>query len=221
LTRENLEDEPRWRRRPSERPHEILAASLAVFAERGLAGARMDDIAAEAGISKGTLYLYFPGKEELFREAVRDKLARLLEGLASAAPPGDPVRRLERFIRAYAEHLHRPQFANLYRLILAELQRFPELVRFWADEVSGRVMALLAEIIREGVESGDFRATVDPQVTARMIVGLLVQHALWSSRRELYPHLEGRSDDALVDEVEAFALTALLAPDAPSREVAS
>jgi AcrR family transcriptional regulator len=214
-------DQPRWRRRPSERPEEILEAALRVFADRGLAGARMDDIAAEAGISKGTLYLYFSGKDELFREAIREKLARLLEGLASAAPPGEPVQRLERFIRAYFGHLDRPQFANLYRLILAELRTCPELVRFWADEVSGRVMGLLTDIVREGVESGDFRAAVPPPVTARMIVGLLVQHAVWSSRRELFPYLGDRSADDLVDEVVAFVSAALMDPTGPAREVAS
>lgn len=180
----------------------------------------MEDIASAAGISKGTLYLYFPGKDELFREAIRAKLARLLEGLASAAPPGEPVRRLRRFVRAYFGHLDRPRFANLYRLILAELGTYPDLARFWADEVSGRVLGLLTEIVREGVESGAFRTPVAPDVAARMVVGLLVQHAVWSSRRELFPYLGDRSADALVDEVETFVLAALLDPDGSSDEVA-
>jgi AcrR family transcriptional regulator len=204
-------DVPRWRRRPTERPTEILEAALAVFAERGLSGARMEDIAAQAGISKGTLYLYFSGKEELFQEAIREKVARVLEGLASAAPPGEPVLRLTRFIEAYWAHLRRPQFANLYRLIMAELHQFPHLVRFYADEASGHTIGLLAEIIEDGVRAGQLRSD-DPQVTARMIVGLLVQHAVWASRRELFPHLGARSDKTLVKEMEDFILAALLAP---------
>jgi len=210
-------DAPRWRRRPSERPTEILEAALQVFAERGLAGARMEDIAARAGISKGTLYLYFSGKEELFQEAIRDRVAQILEGLSSAAPPGEPVQRLTRFIDAYWVHLRRPQFANLYRLIMAELNQFPELARFYADEVSGRVIGLLAEIIREGADAGQFRAD-DPQVAARMIVGLLVQHAIWSNRRELFPHLNDRPDQVLVQEVKGFILSALLMPGAVGRK---
>lgn len=206
-------DVPRWRRRPSERPTEILEAALTVFTERGLAGARMEDIAAAAGISKGTLYLYFSGKEELFQEAIREKVAQTLEGLASAAPPGEPVQRLTRFVEAYWTHLRRPQFASLYRLIMAELHQFPHLVRFYADEVSGRTIALLTELIREGVESGHFRDG-DPQVTARMIVGLLVQHAVWASRRELFPHLGNRSDRTLMNEMDDFISSALIASDA-------
>jgi len=209
---------PRWRRRPDERPSEILGAALPVFAERGLAGARMEDIAARAGVSKGTLYLYFSGKEELFQEAIREKVAQILEGLASSAPPGEAVLRLTRFMEAYWAHLRRPHFASLYRLIMAELHQFPDLTRFWADEVSGRVIGLLAEIIQDGVEAGTFRPG-DPQVTARMIVGLLVQHAVWSSRRELFSHVGSRSDEDLLGEVKAFALGALVRPQSEASEV--
>jgi AcrR family transcriptional regulator len=209
-------DAPRWRRRPSERPTEILAAALVVFAERGLAGARMEDIAEGAGVSKGTLYLYFSGKEDLFQEAIREKVAQTLEGLASAAPPGEPVERVTRFMRAYWSHLRRPHFASLYRLILAELQKFPELARFYADEVSGRVIDLLAEIIQEGVQGESFRQ-VDPHVTARMIVGLLVQHAVWSSGRGLFSHIGERTDATLVAEVEDFVVSALRASTGTQR----
>lgn len=205
------QDAPRWRRRPSERPTEILEAALEVFTERGLAGARMDDIARQAGVSKGTLYLYFSSKEELFEEAIRDRVARTLEGLATAAPPGDPMLRLERFIEAYWAHLRRPHFANLYRLIMAELHQFPDLTRFYATEISGRVLGLLREIIQDGVRSGHFRSE-DPLVTSRMIVGLIVQHAVWSSRRELFAHLGERSDRDLIEEVGEFIFSALLVP---------
>lgn len=202
---------PRWRRRPSERPTELLDAALAVFAENGLAGARVEDIAARAGVSKGTVYLYFSGKEELFREVVREKVAETLEGLSSAAPPGDPVERLGRFVDAYWRHLRRPHFASMYRLLLAELQHFPELARFYSEEVSGKVIALLAGIIGEGVEAGRFQK-VDARVTSRMIVGLVVQHALWASRRELFSYLEDRTDEDLVSEIHEFVRVALLAP---------
>src|SRR4051812_24710326 len=71
--------EPRWRRLPEERPRQILAAALSVFGERGLAAARLDDIAKRAGLSKGTIYLYFPNKEELFREMVRTTVISAIE----------------------------------------------------------------------------------------------------------------------------------------------
>ncbi|MGE0159338.1 MAG: TetR/AcrR family transcriptional regulator [Gemmatimonadales bacterium] len=206
-------NEPRWRRRPSERPTEILEAALDAFAERGLAGTRVDDIAARAGVSKGTLYLYFDSKEELFREAIRDKVARTLEGLASAVEGASPTERLSRFIEAYWAHLRRPHFASMYRLIMAELHQFPELTRFYAEEVSGKVIDFLAQLVRSGVDAGDFRE-LDARVTSRMIVSLLVQHAVWISRRELFPHLDDRTDEMLVAEIEEFIWSALLAPGA-------
>jgi AcrR family transcriptional regulator len=210
--------EPRWRRRPGERPTEILEAALDVFAERGLAGSRVEDIAAHAGVSKGTVYLYYSGKEELFREAVRAKLERMLEGLSSAAQPGPTPQRLERFVDAYWVHLRGPHFGSMYRMLMAELHQFPELARFYAEEISGKVIELLADILREGIEAGDFRST-DPLVAARMIVGLLVQHAVWASRRELFLYLRHRTDEVLVGEIKDFMLNALLAPGVATQQV--
>src|SRR6476469_1611223 len=76
---EHTVTEPRWRRLPEERPKQILDAAFAVFAERGLAAARLEDIAKRAGLSKGTIYLYFPNKEELFREVVRSTVIAFIE----------------------------------------------------------------------------------------------------------------------------------------------
>jgi AcrR family transcriptional regulator len=207
-------DSPRWRRRPEHRPEEILDAAMDMFAQRGLAGARVEDIAEAAGVSKGTLYLYFKSKEELFKEAVRSKVRRTLEGLSAAAPPGgDPGDRLDRFITAYWAHLRRPAFGDLYRLLLAELHQFPELSRFYSDEVSGRIIKLADEIIADGVAKGSFHG-VAPAVAARMLVGVLVQHAVWTSRRELFPHLGDRSDDALLEDIKGFIFSALGRRDA-------
>src|SRR3954469_24182181 len=88
--------EPRWRRLPEERPRQILEAALAVFAERGLAAARLEDIAKRAGVSKGTIYLYFPNKEELFREVIRNSVITFIErGEARLEELGDPLQALD------------------------------------------------------------------------------------------------------------------------------
>jgi AcrR family transcriptional regulator len=173
----------------------------------------MEDIAARAGVSKGTVYLYFDSKEELFREAVRARIARTLETLEAAAPPGDPVARIQRFIDAYWQHLRRPMFASLYRLILAELPQFPGFTRFYGDEVSGKVMELAAQIVQEGIERGHFRP-VDPMVAARMVVGLIVQHAIWTSHPSLFPRIANRTDEQIGDDIKGFLLSALLPTDA-------
>src|SRR6476661_6171169 len=114
--------EPRWRRLPEERPRQILDAALTVFAEHGLAAARLDDIAKRAGLSKGTIYLYFPNKEELFREMVRRTVISALEEreqlLTSATDSATDV--LTRFMHEYWKFIRSEQFAPIFRLVHAE-----------------------------------------------------------------------------------------------------
>src|ERR1700712_5869603 len=94
--------EPRWRRLPEERPQQILKAALAIFAERGLAQARLEDIAKRAGLSKGTIYLYFPNKEELFREVVRSTvIAQIERGEAVFESERDPRQALLSWMEGY------------------------------------------------------------------------------------------------------------------------
>src|SRR6476646_10088297 len=91
----------RWRRRKAARPAEILSAALDCFAERGFAATRLDDVAARAGVTKGTLYLYFPGKEELFKALVRQELLPNVERLeAAAAGPGTAADMIGRLLAA-------------------------------------------------------------------------------------------------------------------------
>jgi len=108
--------EPRWRRLPEERPRQILEAALATFGERGLACSRLEDIAKRAGLSKGTIYLYFPNKEELFREVVRQTVIAQIEcaerELAEAAAL-TATETLVQFVRSYWDFLRSPTFASL------------------------------------------------------------------------------------------------------------
>src|ERR1017187_10788364 len=77
--------DPRWRRLPEERPQQILDAALSVFSEHGIDAAKLEEIAARAGVSKGTIYLYFPSKEELFREVVRRKVGPAIANADNAS----------------------------------------------------------------------------------------------------------------------------------------
>ena len=69
---------PRWERRKESRPAELIAAALDLFVERGFAATRLDEVAARAGVSKGTLYLYFDSKEDLFKAVIRETIVPLL-----------------------------------------------------------------------------------------------------------------------------------------------
>src|SRR5438477_4050048 len=119
--------QPRWRRLPEERPTQILDAALDVFAERGLAAARIDDIAKRAGLSKGTIYLYFPNKEELFREVVRQTVIAQIERRERefGATKASATDALKEFMRAHWAFIRSPAFAPLFRLIHAEIHNYP------------------------------------------------------------------------------------------------
>src|SRR6187551_3936591 len=115
--------EPRWRRLPEDRPRQILTAALEVFGERGLAAARLDDIAKRAGISKGTIYLYFPNKEELFREMIRQTAVANIALGEKAVSQGTPTEQLCAAMRGYWKFVRSPVFSTIHRLVLGELHQ--------------------------------------------------------------------------------------------------
>jgi len=126
----------RWQRRKTARPAEILAAALASFAERGFAATRLDDVAARAGVTKGTLYLYFPSKEELFKAVVRQELLPTIEWaeamVAESAASSMVVlgQLAELFTRIVSSRL-----SAIPKLVLTEAGNFPDLARFYLEEV--------------------------------------------------------------------------------------
>ena len=204
------QQEPRWRRLPEERPKQILEAALEVFGERGLAVSRLDDIAKRAGLSKGTIYLYFPNKEELFREVVRNTVVSNIETSEQeiSAMAGSAADALRRSLRAYWIFIRSAKFAPLFRLIHAEIQNYPDLARFYAEEVVSRRLRLIASIIERGVESGEFRP-VNPFDAARMLAAPFVIHGLWCTHRDLFSSVASKSDDQVLDELVTFYLYAI------------
>jgi AcrR family transcriptional regulator len=205
------QQEPRWRRLPEERPQQILDAALAIFGERGLAAARLEDIAKRAGLSKGTIYLYFPNKEELFREVIRHTIIAQIERAErelAAATQQSASETLGEFVRGYWGFLRSPNFAALFRLIHAELSNFPDLARFYGREVIERVFRLVSSIVERGVRSGEFRS-IDPAVAARMLGPMLLMHALWCSHRDLFKATANKTDEQVLDEVLDFYLHAI------------
>ncbi len=197
------------RRAPEERPSQILDAAFHEFGERGLAGARLDDIAKRAQVAKGTIYLYFPNKEELFREMVH---ATIVKALAEAeASQADFLyesahAQMRRLGAGWWSFLRTERVQVLQRLVSLELGQFPDLMQFYADEVIARGRRLVAGIIARGVERGEFRP-IDPQLAARMFSALWMSHSTWCSRREAYQSLG--PDEQVLDEMLEFYLSAL------------
>ena len=162
MSSNELQHAPRWQRRPEERPEEILTAAATVFGERGFARARLEDVAKRAGVSKGTLYLYFDSKESLFRAMVRrNVVAAVAEAEAKYAHhPGTARETLTELVANWWALLGTQEAACVHRLVGSELSNFPEIGRFYFDEVIARTRRLIESIIARGVASGELRPVV-------------------------------------------------------------
>ena len=177
---------PKWRRRKDARPSEIVAAALACFAERGFAATRLDDIAERAGVTRGTLYLYFDSKEELFKAVVRQSigsvLSRVAERAESAALPSPEL--LRQVVLAIPQAVLGTPASALPKLVVAEATNFPEIAHFYLDEVVHPTKGLIARILERGIARGEFRA-VDIEQTVMCVIGPILLTALW--RHSLEP----------------------------------
>lgn len=193
------------RRRKDARPGELLEAALAVFAEKGFAAARMDDIAARAGVAKGTLYLYFPSKDAVFEALVRTVIVPNIERAeavaAAHAGPMEPL--LRQLMEAAAVVVRDSRLAVMPRLLIGELYKFPDLARFYRTEVVERALALVARMHRRGVEAGEFRPQ-DSDAVARLVVAPVLMMAVW--RTVLAQPNEPAIDPALVLRIHVDTL---------------
>jgi AcrR family transcriptional regulator len=151
---------PRWRRRKDARPEEIVAAALDVFVERGFAATKLEDVARQAGVTKGTIYLYFENKEALFKAVVRETIVPVIaKGEALAQTFTGSARDLfEKLVRDYWRLVGETALAGVPRLMIAEAGNFPELARFYYQEVVTRGHRLMAGVLERGIKAGEFRA---------------------------------------------------------------
>ncbi|MEO8562172.1 MAG: TetR/AcrR family transcriptional regulator [bacterium] len=205
--------EPRWRRLPEERPKQILDAALAVFAERGLATARLDDIAKLAGVSKGTIYLYFANKEDLFRGVVRSTVIAFIEqSEAEFEAERDPRRALESWMERHWAWIRSATYPAIHRLVASELRDFPDLHAFYATEVVGRAQRLICDILERGMEDGVFRRMA-PLEAARMLSALFATHGTWYHQRNSFKSIANIGDDVLLAQIRDFFFHAMRPDD--------
>jgi AcrR family transcriptional regulator len=171
---------PRWERRKDARPQELLAAALDLFVERGYAATRLDDVAARGGVSKGTLYLYFENKEELFKAVVRENLVSVLaEAEDYIEQYSDTTTALLReFILGWWERIGETKLSGITKLMMAESGNFPDVANFYHEEVISRNHALISRILERGIASGEFRA-IDTEHANLVIVAPIVMLMMW------------------------------------------
>src|SRR6059036_3860810 len=182
VTPSKRQSKPRWKRRKDARPGEIVAAALDVFVERGFAAATLYDVARRAGVTKGTIYLYFESKEALLKAVVRETIVPVIakgEALAQSFT-GSARELLEQLVREYWRLVGETALAGIPKLMMAEAATFPELTRFYYDEVVTRGHRLMAGVIERGVKNGEFRP-VDVMVAAKLAMSPLI-HATVARR---------------------------------------
>ncbi len=169
---------PRWHRRKEARPGEIVAAALEVFVERGFEATKLADVARKAGVTKGTVYLYFESKEALFKAVVRETIVPVIaQGEALARSFTGSARALvERLVREYWRLVGETALAGIPKLMMAEAATFPELTRFYYEEVVTRGHRLMAGVIERGIKNGEFRP-VNVMVAAKLAMSPLM-HAV-------------------------------------------
>jgi TetR/AcrR family transcriptional regulator len=180
-------------RRKEARPGELLDAALDLFVEKGFAATRAEEVAARAGVSKGTLFLYFPSKEELFKAVVRENISgrfkewndefQVFEGTTP-----DMVRYC---MKVWWERLGATRASGITKLIISEARNFPELAAFYQQEVIKPGQDLIRRMLQRGMERGEFHITdldyATFSITAPMIFLVMMKHSLGVCIPQDYP----------------------------------
>ncbi|MDB5824745.1 MAG: TetR/AcrR family transcriptional regulator [Herminiimonas sp.] len=175
-----VKSKPRWTRRKEARPQELLDAALDLFVERGYAATRLEDVAAQAGVSKGTLYLYFANKEDLFKAVVRENLVPVLDeaqGLIDQYQ-GTSAQLFRDFILGWWKRIGDTKLSGITKLMLAESGNFPELAHFYHEEVISRSNTIIIRMLERGIARGEFRK-IDTVNANMVIVSPIMMLMMW------------------------------------------
>ena len=174
-------------RRAEDRERQIVHAALTLFVERGFAATKLDDVARLAGVSKGTPYLYFPSKEALFKAVIREAiLAPLNAGEDLVATYEGTTQVLLREVVARFREFNETPAAGVFKLVIAEAGNFPEVARYFVEEIERRGLNLFVAILRRGIARGEIRALEDVESAALVLRAPLGMLAIW--RWSLAPH---------------------------------
>ena len=168
------------RRKNETLPSELTAAALALFVEKGFAATRLEDVAARAGVSKGTVYLYFKSKEELFKAVIRESiLPALEEGEAVvAAHQGDSRSLLKKVLNGWWQHIGGTELAGVPKLMISEARNFPEVAQFYHEHAIQRGRRLITGVLARGIAAGEFRP-IDLNLAFDIIIAPLLMRAIW------------------------------------------
>ncbi|HEY8905147.1 MAG TPA: TetR/AcrR family transcriptional regulator [Rhodoferax sp.] len=167
-------------RRKDARPGELLAAALDLFVEKGYAATRVEEVATRAGVSKGTLFLYFSSKEELFKSVVREHISGHFATWSEEIEQFDGSSRemLRDCLQSWWEHIGSTKASGIPKLMMSEARNFPELGAFYQQEVVQPGRALVARILQRGITRGEFRP-MDLKYSVYMVLAPLLFLSMW------------------------------------------
>lgn len=207
---------PVRQRRKEARPAELTAAALQLFVEKGFAATRLDDVAALAGVSKGTLYLYFDGKEALFKAVIEEGILPVLDAGDDLVEhfEGSAPDLLREVIKAWWELIGNTPLGGVPKLMISEAGNFPALAQYYSEKVIVRGRELMRRVIQRGVDAGQFRP-VNVDMAIDLIFSPVLMMAIWKhslgqcgcANHEPQPYL-----DAHLDLVLSGLMTARDAP---------
>jgi len=200
--------QPRYQRRKEDRPQEITAAAFEVFAEKGYAAARVEEVARRAGVSKGLMYLYFRTKEELFKAVIRSIVIRRVDALLQAVEETELSS--EAFMRGplieFMKQLPGSPVAIVIRLLLAEGHRHPDLVDYYWNNVVSKGLKAIRGFIERGVARGEFRPTAVselPQLVLAPVMLSMIWRILFSEHELDTDRLMETQIDMILAYIEA------------------
>jgi AcrR family transcriptional regulator len=172
--------EPRYQRRKEDRPQEITEAAFLVFAEKGYASARVDDVATRAGVSKGLLYLYFKTKEELFKAVIKSVVIRRVDALLLAVDETELSS--AEFVRGplleFMKRVPGSPIAIVIRLLISEGHKHPDLVDYYWDNVVSKGLNAISRFVERGVQKGEFRETAVTNLP-QLILAPMMLSMIW------------------------------------------
>ena len=163
---------PTRQRRKDARPSELLDAALELFVEKGFTATRAEEVAQRAGVSKGTLYLYYPSKEDLFKAVIAQSVGARIEETAQRvqAYDGTMAPLLEDLLVRWWQQVYASPASGTFKIVVSEVRNFPEIAEFWVHNVIEPGGALIGSIVQRGIDSGEFRAVEDVQDIVHSLV---------------------------------------------------
>jgi AcrR family transcriptional regulator len=171
---------PPRKRRKEARPSELTAAALGLFVEKGFAATRLEEVAQRAGVSKGTLYLYFDSKEALFKAVIQEGIVpALVEGEARLTRHAETsFELLEDILGIIWARIGETAYAGIPKLIVGEAGNFPEVAQFYYENVIRRGRALVGAALERGMASGEFR-DMDIETTIEVVIAPVLMLLIW------------------------------------------